>query len=414
MGTQALTHQMIAREAAKMLVENNNVVSNINTERSREFGEEINGYKKGDTVKIMVPPVPVTFSGSTFAVSDSPLAPPVFETPLSAPPISESYVNLKLDQQHHVPLTFTAKEKKLDLTDFSKRFLRPAMTSLSSKVNAVLLTSMYQQTPNMVGTWGAVPNTRAPWRAAASTLDRHLAPEDDRCAHFSTEANDALAEVNAALFHTSDELRGEFSKNAVGMFAGLEFYKQLSLPTHTNGLGAGYVVSGSGQGGSSISIDAKAGKGDIMKGSIITFDNVFEVHPITGATTHRLRQFVVTEDYAEGEKTLSIFPSLIPTTLQTIGNVDKAPKDRAAMTVVGDPSVPAIQNLVFHRDAFATAFAPLPVLASCEGYTATIKGISVRVMSFGDGKADMEHTRVDVLFGTPVAVRPDHACRVTQ
>lgn len=45
MGTQALTHQMIAREAAKMLVEQNNVVTNINTERSKEFGE-INGYKK--------------------------------------------------------------------------------------------------------------------------------------------------------------------------------------------------------------------------------------------------------------------------------------------------------------------------------------------------------------------------------
>lgn len=55
MGTQALTHQMIARESAKMLVEKNNVVTSINTTRSKEFGEEINGYKKGDTVKIMVP-----------------------------------------------------------------------------------------------------------------------------------------------------------------------------------------------------------------------------------------------------------------------------------------------------------------------------------------------------------------------
>ncbi|HHW4670302.1 MAG TPA: P22 phage major capsid protein family protein [Xylella fastidiosa subsp. multiplex] len=408
MGTQALTHQMIAREAAKMLVEQNNVVTNINTERSKEFGEEINGYKKGDTVKIMIPPVPVTYSGSVFAASGATSA------PLSAPPISESYVNLQLDQQHHVPLTFTAKEKKLDLTDFSKRFLRPAMTSLSSKVNAILLASMYQQTPNVVGTWGTVPSTRTPWRSAASTLDRHLAPEEDRCAHFSTEANDALAEANAALFHTSDELRGEFSKNAVGLFAGLEFYKQLSLPTHTNGLGAGYVVSGVGQIGSSISIDGKAGKGDIMKGSIITFADVFEVHPITGATTGRLRQFLVTDGYVAGGSTLSIYPAIIPTTSEGIGTVDKAPRDRAAITVFGKPLVPAVQNLVFHRDAFATAFAPLPVLASCEGYTASIKNISVRVMTFGDGKNDMEHTRVDVLFGTPAPVRPDHACRVTQ
>ncbi|WP_324606477.1 P22 phage major capsid protein family protein, partial [Xylella fastidiosa] len=196
-------------------------------------------------VKIMIPPVPVTYSGSVFAASGATSA------PLSAPPISESYVTLKLDQQYHVPLTFTAKEKKLDLTDFNKRFLRPAMTSLSSKVNAVLLASMYQQTPNIVNTLGTVTDPRVPWRSAASTLDRHLAPEEGRCAHISTDANDALAEANVSLFHTSEELRAEFSKNAVGKFAGLEFYKQLSLPTHTNGLGAGYVVSGAGQIGSS-------------------------------------------------------------------------------------------------------------------------------------------------------------------
>ncbi|WP_411393562.1 hypothetical protein [Xylella fastidiosa] len=46
MGTQALTHQMIAREAAKMLVEQNNVVTNINTERSKEFGRRSTATKK--------------------------------------------------------------------------------------------------------------------------------------------------------------------------------------------------------------------------------------------------------------------------------------------------------------------------------------------------------------------------------
>lgn len=118
------------------------------------------------------------------------------------------------------------------------------------------------------------------------------------------------------------------------------------------------MVSGVGQIGSSISIDGKAGKGDIMKGSIITFADVFEVHPITGATTGRLRQFLVTDDYGAGGSTLSIYPAIIPTTSEGIGTVDKAPRDRAAITVFGKPLVPAVQNLVFHRDAFATAFAP--------------------------------------------------------
>ena len=397
---QGLTHQMIAREAAKILVEQNSVVSNINTDRKSEFGEEINGYKKGDTVKVMVPPVPVTYSGAVFAGGGS------------APSANESYVNLTVDQQQHVALTFTAKEKKLEIADFRKRFLQPAMTSLSSKVNSIVLAEMKNKTPNVVGTWGTVPATRAVWRSASSTLDRFLAPEDERSAHFSTDANDALAEANATLFHSSEELRGEFNKNAVGMFAGLEFYKQLSLPVHTNGAGTGYIVGSAGQTGSSLAVTT--GTGAMPRGTVFTIAGVNAVHPITGVSYGKLRQFVVTADYAGGAGNVSIYPAITPTAAGVIGTVDASPAASAPITVFGTASQGKAQDLVFHRDAFATAFVPLPVLASCEGYTATVKGISVRVMTFGDGKNDMENTRIDVLFALPAAVRPDHACRITE
>ena len=397
---QALTHQMIAREAAKILWEENTVVPNINTDRSKEFDEEINGYNKGDTVKVKVPPVPVTYSGATFAGGGA------------APPANETYVNLTLDQQVHVPLTFTAKEKKLDLTDFRNRFLRPSMSSLNSKVNAVLLASMKDQTPNVVGTWGTIPNTRTPYRNAASVLSRFIAPETDRFSHFSLDASDALSEANATLFHTSEELRGEFSENAVGRFAGLDFFTQLSLPVHTNGAGTGYLVNGGSQTGSSLAVNT--GTGIVTKGSIITITGVNAVHPITGADTGKLRQFVVTADYAGGAGNLQIYPAIVPTTASAIGTVTASPAGAAPITIFGTASQAKTQNLVFQKDAFATAFAPLPVLASCEGYTATIKGISVRVMSFGDGKADQEHPRIDVLFATPAGVRPLHSCRITE
>lgn len=396
---QALTHQMIAREAAKMLVEENNVVTNINTNRSSEFEEEVNGYKKGDTVKVKIPPVPTVFDGATFAGGGS------------APSQDESYVSLTLDTQKHVPLTFTAKEKKLDLTDFKERFLRPAMNSLSSAVNADLLNRMYLQTPNVVGTWGTVPATRTPYREASALLNQRLAPSDNRSLHFSSDANVALAEANAALFHTSDELRGEFSKNAVGMFAGFEFYEQQSIPLHTNGAGTGYVTNGATQSGAVIAIDT--GTGIIEAGSIVTFANVFAVNPLTGQTTGVLRPFVVTADFAGGTGNLSISPPLIPHTASVMGNSTATVADGAAVTIFGTASQSKRQNLGFHKNAFAAAFAPLPVLASCEGYTATIKNISVRVMTFGDGKADVEHTRVDVLYGE-AAVRPDHSVRITE
>lgn len=397
---QALTHQLIARKAAAMLVEENSVVANLNTDREEEFGKDSQGYKPGETVRVKIPPTPVTYSGASFAGGGA------------APAQNESSVNLTVDQQYHVPLSFTAKEKKLEVSDFEKRFLRPAMQSLSSKVNAILLASMKDQTPNAVGTWGNVPATRAPWRNAGSVLSRFLAPKDMRSAHFSVDASDALAEANSALFHDSKELRGEFSENAVGRFAGLDFYEQLSLPVHTNGAGAGYVVNGAGQTGSTLAVNL--GTGNLTNGTIFTIAGVNATHPITGADAGVLRQFVVTADYAGGAGNVSIYPAITPTSASTIGTVTASPAAGAAITVFGTASQSKRQNLVFHKDAFATAFAPLPVLASCEGYTATVKGISVRVMTFGNGQTDQEHTRIDVLFALPAGIRPNHAVRVTE
>jgi hypothetical protein len=397
---QALTHQLIARKAAAMLVEENTVVANINTDREQEFGKETQGYKPGETVRVKIPPTPITYSGASFAGGGS------------APAMNESSVNLTVDQQYHVPLSFTAKEKSLEVSDFEKRFLKPAMVSLSSKVNSILLAAMKDQIPNVVGTWGTVPATRAPYRNADSMISRYLGPEDDRCVHFSLDANDALAEANSTLFHSAKELQDEFAKNSVGSFAGFDFYKQLSLPTHTNGAGASYAVNGASQSGTSLIV--KTGTGALTKGTIFTIAGVNGVHPITGLDNGTLRQFVVTADYAGGAGTVSIYPAMTVTSASVVGTIAAAAADSAAITVFGTASQAKRQNLAFHKDAFATAFAPLPILTGCEGYTATVKGISVRVMTFGNGQTDTESTRIDVLFALPAGIRPNHACRITE
>lgn len=397
---QQLTHQMLAREAAKMLADSNFVGNHINTSRESEFGKEVQGYQKGETVKVSIPPTPVVYDGSNFAGGGS------------APAFAPSSVDLTIDTQKHVPITFTAKEKKLEIADFKKNFLQPAMTALIGTVNTDLLTKMKNLTPNVVGTWGTTPATRAPWRQAGSVLSRFLAPKDARVAHFSLDAQDALAEANATLFHDSKEIKGEFSENAVGRFAGLDFFEQTSLPVHLNGAGASYAVDGAAEAGTAITV--KTGTGAITKGSIITIANVYSVHPITGVSTGALRQFVVTADYAGGAGELPIYPAIVATSATVVGTVNALPADSAAITIFGTASQSKTQNLVWHQDAFASAFVPLPVLASCEGYTATVKGISVRVMTFGNGSTDTENTRIDVLYASPVGIRRDHATRVTQ
>jgi hypothetical protein len=399
MSNTLLTHQMIAREAAAMLVEDANLIKNINTGRSDEFGQNVQGYQKGDFVDIGVPNVPTVYDGSQFAGGGS------------APDWTEQKVRLQLNKQKHVPVAFTAKEKKLSLTDFKARILKPAMQSLASIVQADLLSDFVASVPNVVGTWGTVPSTRTPYAQARAKLENFLAPTGQRTILFSSDANVGLAEANATLFHDSKEIKSAFDDGAVGRYAGFDFYENQSLPVIANGAGAGYLVNGAGQSGSSLVVDT--GTGAMPRGTVFTIAGVNAIHPITGASLGYLRQFVVTADYAGGGGSVAIYPAITPHSASVVGTVDAAPADNAAITIFGTASQSKRQNLAFHRDAFAAAFVPLPVLASCEGYTATVQGISVRVMTFGDGLNDIERTRIDVLYGN-ATVRNDHACRITE
>ena len=64
MANKVLTHQMIAREAAKMLEEEAPFIANINKGRQDEFGADTQGYKKGDSVKIKIPTSGQVFDGA--------------------------------------------------------------------------------------------------------------------------------------------------------------------------------------------------------------------------------------------------------------------------------------------------------------------------------------------------------------
>lgn len=162
-----------------------------------------------------------------------------------------------------------------------------------------------------------------------------------------------------------------------------------------NGTAAGITVSGASQGGSTLTLAASTA-GTLVQGTVFTIAGVNAVHPLTGADMGTLQQFVVKETKTVGSATaVSIYPAINP--LAPNKTVTASPANGAAVTVV---SVNGPQNLVFHKDAFTAAFAPLPVLASCEGYTARLpSGVNVRVMTFGDGNNDIERTRIDVLYG---------------
>lgn len=396
MANTILTHQMIAREAAKMLEEESPFLANVNKGRQEEFGEAVDGYKKGDEVRIEIPQAGVVFDGSVFAAGGS------------ATDVKQDHVNLKLDTQKHIGIKFTSKEKKLHIAEYKERVLRPQIRTLASVVEADLIRRAISATPNLVGTPGTMPASVKVFAEARARLERFLAPSGDRHTLISSDLNVNLTDEARKLFNPSATNSKAFLEGSLGRAMGSEFYEHQSLAVITNGAGATILVGAASQTGSVLNVTGTPL--GLKAGQVFTIAGVNSVHPLTGQTTGQPMQFVVTADAAAGA--VSIYPAITP-----VGpgkNVTASPAGGAAVTLVGSASVGYRQGLMFHKDAFTVAAAPLGVIAGCEGYTARMPGgISIRVMTGGDFANDAENTRIDVLYGF-AAVRANHACRITE
>lgn len=397
MANTILTHQMIAREAAKMLEEEAPFIANINKGRQDEFGKDVQGYQKGDTVKIKIPTAGRVYNGAQFAEGNG------------ATDVVEESVNLTLDTQKHVALQFGAKEKLLNITEFRDRILRPQMQTLSSVVEADLIARGVVGTPNQVAMnlSGDTPSNAL--ALAQSKLNQYLAPMGDRSVLVSNNANVALSGEVSRMYNPTQSSSKAYLTGYVSTAFGADIYNHQSIAVFNNGTAAGLTVAGANQTGKTLSMSASTG-GTLTKGTVLNIAGINAVHPLTGQDLGVLQDFVVTDTVTVGTGTaVSIFPALNATAPNKTTSALAA--NNAVITI---KSVNGFQNLEFHKDAFTTAFAPLPVLASCEGYTARLpSGVSVRVMTFGDGNNDYERTRIDVLYGFQV-VRPLHACRITQ
>ena len=402
MANVTLTHQMVAREAAEMFLEEGNFIKNINRAREEDIAKETAGYKSGASVRIKIPPVPTVFSGATFAGGGA------------APDNVETSVTLTVDQQRHVPVTFTAVQKVMDIADFKATFLRPAVQSLVSYVEADIMQKAYQTLPNILGTAGSVPTNIAPFAAARGMMNRFMTPMGDRIALVSSDVNSNMVAADRVLFNPN--VKDQYVTGSMGDAQGFNFFENQSLPTHTNGTQASWTVNGASQTGSTLNIGGLTASQTILKGTVFTM-GVRSVHPITGAAhpAANLRSFVVTADFTAAGATgaISIYPPITLTTANVIGTVNASPTTGATCVMYGAASAALRQNLTFHRNAFAAAFVPLPVLASCEGYTYKTPNFAIRVMTFGNGQTDVENTRLDVLYGQ-VTVRNDMAARVSE
>jgi hypothetical protein len=389
MSNTILTPDMITKEALRILHQKANFIGSMNRAYDDSFAQS--GAKIGDSLRIRLPNRYTVRTGAT----------------LSAQDVTEQQTTLQVSTQKGVDLNFTSNELTLSLDDFSKRILEPAMAQLAASVESDAF-NMVKDVPNVVGASGSATTFKNVLEARKKLSD-NLAPTAERRLILNTQDNVDLVDSLKGLFQDSSTISQQYKDGMVGKTAGFDaIYENTLIPNFTNGAGAGYLVNGAAQSGSSLIVDT--GTGAMPKGTVFTIANVFAVHPESRLSTGIPQQFVVTADYAGGGGTVSIYPAIVASgALQTVNAV---PADNAAITVYNTASDVTTTSLAFHKDAFTFATADL-VLPKGVDFAAreVYDGISIRVVRQYDVNSDSFPCRLDILYGYK-SIRPQLACRI--
>lgn len=400
---------MIAAESAAIIEESCPFLMNINRDREKEFDKSPNGFKIGSSVTINIPGVGSVFDGATLWGGGG------------AETFTETQRTLTVSSHKHTAINVTAAEAvfRLDASDprrkdYRDRVLKPQLSSLCSAIEADLLLQAVRTVPFLVGTPGTVPSSFRTYNEARARMANALAPADPRWVMYSPDANVSLVDSGKGLFNPTADIAKQFRDSYIGRNSNAEWLEAVNLPTITNGNKvAGVTVSGAGQTGTSLLVAGLAAADTFVVGQVFIIPGVFQVHPLTGTAYTTLQQFTLTAATTSvgTTATLSIFPAL--NAVMPNKTVSALPAAGAALVFVGLASTGYRQNLMWQRDAFTAAFVPPPIVAGAEGYNLSSNGLRLSVQTGGSITDLSSTTRVDVLYGF-AAIRPMHACRVTE
>lgn len=158
MSNTILTPDIIAREAL-MVLRNNAVMANL---VHRDYSEDFVGAV-GDTITVRKP---ATFVANEYAGY------------ISVQDATETAVPVVMDKHLDVSFAVTAKQMTMDIADFSKQLLVPAMQAFADKVDKLLIALESEATSRHPHAEGAI--APADLIAARKFLTENAAPLADR------------------------------------------------------------------------------------------------------------------------------------------------------------------------------------------------------------------------------------------
>jgi hypothetical protein len=402
MPSTIIVPQAVAREGLRILHQKLTFVGSINKAYDDSFAKS--GAKIGDTLKVRLPNKYKTYIG--------------LDQTANFQETQEQSIDVKVSKIRSLPLKFDDWELSLSMDKFSERVLEPAMAQMAADIEADVLSGVYPDVYQQVGTPGTIPNTLKILNQSRAKLTDALTPSGERSMILNTDAQVEIVDAVKGLFHDGSRVQKQYREGIMGTTAGFgDIYETTQVPVHTNGTAAGaHTVTAPPAEGSSVINITGTGVQTLTKGTVFTIANVFMVHPETKVSTGKLQQFVVTATataVAGAYTGVAVSPAFVALATNPRQNISALPAGAAVVTIAGAAGASMAQNLAYHKDAFTFVTADLQDVKGAHFFARdSYDGIAMRVWRDWDIKTGIQFSRLDIAYGFKT-LRPEMASRIT-
>lgn len=448
MSNNLLTISYITNEGLVILENTLIFADKVNRQYSDEFA--VKEAKIGATCNVRRPPRYQGTFGPALNVEDT----------------NETYIPVTLNYQFHVDVQFSTMDLLLTMDRFRERVLAPMVATVANRVDSDGLYFAYQNTALSVGTPGVSPSAFLTFSNARALLAFEACPPGEKTCILDPLSMSSATDGIKGLFNPQAQL-GEYVRNGMvaKQFAGLNWFEDQNVVAVTTGAGAAapaltantagaFLTSGWAQSGFIQTNTWGASTAVLRVGDILQIAGIFPANPQSRTQYgNQLKQFVVLppggytqNPIGAAQPGLAFAPAALTSgTFNNVTGVYTSSAGGALSILIGEccitggqfvnavassafTATSAItvnggqtnankvspQGIVTHRNAFALAFADLPlprgVHEAARANDADI-GMSMRMVTQYTINNDALPTRCDVLYGYAGLYR-QLACRV--
>ena len=339
----------------------------------RGYDEERNVYGKGEKINIKKP--------SSFTAQNA---------PGSAADLDTGQVQLSLDYWKEVRFALTDKELALSEKNIIEQHIRPAAYALADFIDTALC-GLYVDVPWLYDLNASPGSVVTDVTGPRLVMFNNSVPlKDPSMIHYMVDgtfeagllANSAFGQWQGA---GAEGVRTQVS-GAMGQRFGMNFFANQNVQTHTGGVCAdavGAIDNGGGydKGDTTIHIDSVTDGGTWLIGDTFVIAGNSQRYAVTANVT-----------FTGGEGDVSFTPGLAADVADDV-------------VVTGSIVSSSVQNLAYHRNAFAIAFGQLPfelpneLGARVVSVSDPVTNLSLRSRLYYDGDNSKVVVVLDTLFG---------------